>query len=180
MAVVLVAALFVGTPGARTTHERRRVDAVAPQYQVPDVPRSVGRRVGRAASKAIRTEIARRMEAGESDDEIRAYFAQTLRRRHPAAPPSRGCGGLVWVLPVVGLVAAIAGLGYAFWRWAWPRPSVPELTGRRSSPGRRRLDESSRDARHMATDGTALDPDALATLEEERGFLQTVAGRPRT
>jgi cytochrome c-type biogenesis protein CcmH len=69
------------------------------------------------ASKAIRTEIERRIAAGQSNGEIRAYFAQTLGDDILLRPPSSGWAGLVWVFPIAGLVLATAGIGYAFWRW---------------------------------------------------------------
>jgi cytochrome c-type biogenesis protein CcmH/NrfF len=37
-------------------------------------------------------------------------------------PDSSGVGGLVWVLPVVALVLALAGVGYVFWRWRGMAP----------------------------------------------------------
>ena len=69
------------------------------------------------ASKAIRTEVERRIAAGQSDNEIRAYFAETLGDDILLRPPSSGWAGLVWVIPIAGLVVATAGIGYAFWRW---------------------------------------------------------------
>lgn len=66
---------------------------------------------------AVREEIAERLEAGESAEEIRAYFAGTYGEEILLTPPASGAGSLVWVLPVVVLVCGAAGLGFALWRW---------------------------------------------------------------
>ena len=70
-----------------------------------------------ASAQAIRQEIAERIEAGESDDEIRAYFAATQGEEILLTPPRSGIGALVWIIPVVALVAGSAGLFLAFRRW---------------------------------------------------------------
>ena len=54
---------------------------------------------------------------GQSDGEIRAYFAEKLGEDLILRPPSSGIAGLVWVLPVAGLVAAGAAIAFAFVRW---------------------------------------------------------------
>jgi len=69
------------------------------------------------ASQEIRAEILRRIDDGQSDEEIRAYFASRFGEQILLTPRSSGAAGLVWILPVVGLVAAAAGLTLAFLRW---------------------------------------------------------------
>jgi cytochrome c-type biogenesis protein CcmH len=75
-----------------------------------------------ASARAIRTEITRGVEEGQSPDEIRsgiaAQFPDVL-----LTPSSDGIEGLVWILPVVVLVLAIAGIAAAFARWR-RRPSA--------------------------------------------------------
>jgi cytochrome c-type biogenesis protein CcmH len=70
-----------------------------------------------AAARAIRTEIAKRVGEGESDDAIRAAIAATYGDDVQLTPERGGFSGLVWVLPVVALVLALAGLTAAFARW---------------------------------------------------------------
>lgn len=117
MAVVLLGALWAGTHGghARTNDER----ALALEQSIK-CPVCRGQSVAESdseASKAIRTEIVRRISTGESDSEIRRYFAQTLGEDILLKPPSSGLAGLVWVLPVAGLVVAGAAIAFAFVRW---------------------------------------------------------------
>ena len=117
MAIVLVLALYVGTrPGGPTTPEDR---AQSLEHQIK-CPVCRGQSVAESdseASKAIRTDIQRRIADGQSDSEIRAYYAQTLGPDILLRPTSSGFAGLVWIIPVAGLVAASCGIGYAFWRW---------------------------------------------------------------
>jgi cytochrome c-type biogenesis protein CcmH len=70
-----------------------------------------------AAARAIRVEIARRVSAGESDDQIRDAIADAYGEDVQLTPRASGLAGLVWVLPVVALVVAMAALSAAFARW---------------------------------------------------------------
>jgi cytochrome c-type biogenesis protein CcmH/NrfF len=70
-----------------------------------------------AASRGIRTLIAERIDQGATDDAIRDELVATWGESILLTPDSSGVGGLVWVLPVVALVLALAGVGYVFWRW---------------------------------------------------------------
>ncbi len=69
------------------------------------------------AAKEIKDEIARQVQAGRSDGEVRAYFAERLGQQYLLTPPTGGLEGLVWILPVVALVLAIGALVWAFARW---------------------------------------------------------------
>jgi len=117
MAIVLATALFAGTRSEATQTDAQRALSLEQSIKCPVCRGQSVAESDSEASKAIRTEIERRIASGQSNGEIRAYFAQTLGDDILLRPPASGWGGLVWVLPVVGLVVATAGLGYAFWRW---------------------------------------------------------------
>jgi cytochrome c-type biogenesis protein CcmH len=70
-----------------------------------------------AASRAIRVDIARLVEEGRSASEVRAAIASTYGDDVQLIPPANGFAGLVWILPVVALVVALAALSAAFARW---------------------------------------------------------------
>jgi len=70
-----------------------------------------------AASRAIRVDIARLVEEGRSDGEVRAAIASAYGEQVQLIPPASGFAGLVWILPVVALVVALAALSAAFARW---------------------------------------------------------------
>ncbi len=74
------------------------------------------------AATAIRTEIARRVDEGQSDEEILAYLDSRFGESPRLTPPSTGVASLVWVLPVAVVVLACAGVTLAFRRW---RPDPP-------------------------------------------------------
>ncbi|MBA2608877.1 MAG: cytochrome c-type biogenesis protein CcmH [Actinobacteria bacterium] len=70
------------------------------------------------AAHAIRGEIRRRIDAGESRGEIEAYLEDRYGSDILLTPPRSGFGGLVWIVPVVVVVGAAAGLGLALQRWS--------------------------------------------------------------
>jgi cytochrome c-type biogenesis protein CcmH len=117
MAIVLATALFAGTHSEGTPTAAQRALSLEQSIKCPVCRGQSVADSDSEASKAIRTEVERRIGAGQSDTEIRAYFAQTLGDDILLRPPSSGWGGLIWVIPIAGLVVATAGIGYAFWRW---------------------------------------------------------------
>lgn len=109
----------IGDRGPRTTAERARSisESIAcPQCQGQSVADSEA-----PSARAIRTEVARRLEAGETDDQIRDYIAGIYGEEALLNPPSDGVAGLIWFLPVAGLVAAVGGLVVVFRRWRVPQ-----------------------------------------------------------
>ena len=124
MAVLLVVSLAVG---ARGTGEGRTVEGrVASISSEVACPTCDGISVADSeapASRTIRDEIRRRVEAGESDGDIRAYLVSRFGTDILLKPEASGVTGLVWALPVAGLVCALAGLAFAFRRWK-ARPEV--------------------------------------------------------
>lgn len=107
----------VGDDGAQTPAERARSlaqDIKCPTCQGQSVADSDA-----TAARSIRTEIARRIEAGESDDQIRNYIVG-LYPDSELTPPRSGVGGLVWFLPVALFVLAVGGLVAAFRAWRAP------------------------------------------------------------
>lgn len=124
MGLVLLGALLVGlqpddTP--RTTEER--VFAVAQGYKCPTCRSQSVADSEAPSAKAIKAEIARRLGAGESEQDIRDYLVSRFGEEIVLTPSSSGVTGLVWVIPVVAVALAAGGLFLAFRRWQ-VRPSV--------------------------------------------------------
>jgi len=115
--VVIVGALVVGTTdtGARTDEER--IESIASSVRCPTCRGQSVADSDAIAAENVRREIARRVGEGESDDEIRSALAARFGDTIILTPPRSGVAGLVWVLPVAGLVVAVAGLVVAFRRW---------------------------------------------------------------
>ena len=131
MAVIVVVVLVVanGQSGPRTNAER--IDGIAKTLKCPTC---VGESVytsQAASAQDIKEEIARQVGAGRSDDQIRAYFAERLGEQYLLTPSSSGIGSLTWVLPVVALVVAFGGLGFAF---AEVAPPAGDAAARRRGP----------------------------------------------
>jgi cytochrome c-type biogenesis protein CcmH len=69
------------------------------------------------AAEAVRVAIAKHVEQGESDQEIRGFLVSTYGDDILLKPGGSGVAGLVWALPVAAFVCALAGLAIAFRRW---------------------------------------------------------------
>jgi cytochrome c-type biogenesis protein CcmH len=121
VALVLVAVLalgvglFVNEGGARNTEER--TTDLAEGIKCPTCRSQSVAESEAPIAREIRAEIAQRIEAGESDDDIRDYFVSRYGQEVLLTPPASGVAGLVWVIPVVAVVAAGVGLWFAFRRW---------------------------------------------------------------
>lgn len=121
LVAVLAGGLFVAgadDPGARTSEERAR--GIAETIKCPMCSGQSVADSNAPSAKNIRTEIVRRIEAGQTDDEIRDGIADTYGDDLLLTPPRSGVGGLVWFLPVALFVAAVGGLAAAFRHWRSP------------------------------------------------------------
>ncbi len=108
----------IGDRGPRTTAERAR--DVSESIKCPTCQGQSVADSAAPAARAVRTEIARRIEAGETDDQIRDYISGIYGDDALLTPPRDGVAGLIWFLPVAGLVAAVGGLVVVFRRWRIP------------------------------------------------------------
>lgn len=125
MAVLLGSALLVagrGDPGPPT--DAQRAHRIASELRCPTCQGLSVADSDAAAARALREEIQRRVAEGQSDNQVYAYVESRYGGDVRLAPPARGMGALVWVLPVVGAVVALAGLSVAFVRWR-NRPDRP-------------------------------------------------------
>lgn len=121
LVALLVAGLVVaaiGESGPSTSAERAR--SIAETIKCPTCQGQSVADSNATAARSIRTEIARRIEEGQTDDEIRGYIASLYGDEALLTPPSSGVAGLVWFLPVALFVAAVAGLFAAFRSWRSP------------------------------------------------------------
>lgn len=124
MAVVLAVALVIGADrGSGPPSDSDRVFALSRSIQCPVCDGQAVAESEAVLAKEIRRDIARRVDAGETDEQIRAYYASTYGDDVLLVPPSEGVGGLVWVVPVAGGVVALLALALVFRRWT-RRPQV--------------------------------------------------------
>ena len=70
-----------------------------------------------STAKAIRSEINKRIDQGQTDQQITTYLIGSFSESISLKPRATGVVGLVWITPVVAFVTAIAGLIVVFRRW---------------------------------------------------------------
>ena len=118
MGVVLLVGLVAAAQpddAARTPEDR--IFAIARTTKCPTCRSQSVAESEAPIAKEIRADIARRVEAGESDDEIRDFLRSRFGEEVELRPSATGVTGLVWVIPVVATVLAAFGLGLVFRRW---------------------------------------------------------------
>lgn len=118
MALVVVGALAVGATGQDAPRtESERVQAIASEVRCPTCQNLSAAESNAKAAQAVREEIRTRVRRGETGDQIRAFLVSRFGQEIILKPETGGVAGLVWVLPVLGGMAVIAGLVVTFRRW---------------------------------------------------------------
>jgi cytochrome c-type biogenesis protein CcmH len=124
---VVVALLAVGATrdsGPRTPEER--VEAISRRLACPICDGESVFESRSSESAKIRVEIKSQVGAGlRSDEEIISFIEQRYTARVLLVPRATGIDALVWALPVIAFVFAVAGLIVAFRRWKRAADTVP-------------------------------------------------------
>jgi cytochrome c-type biogenesis protein CcmH len=120
LASVLAVGLALGAGDDEPRSRSERAEAITASVRCPTCRGQSVRNSDAPVAAAIRSEVDRRLADGQSDDEIRDYLVDRYGEAVLLKPPRSGVAGLVWVLPVAGLVAAVAVLALAFRRWRLP------------------------------------------------------------
>jgi len=92
---------------------RERIEAIARTLKCPTCEAESVYDSRATSAMQIKAEIARQVAAGRTDAEIRAG----IERSFPGSqfvPPAEGFASLVWALPVIAGIAAVAGLVVMF------------------------------------------------------------------
>jgi cytochrome c-type biogenesis protein CcmH len=127
MLVVVVGLLAVGSLGGDPPTLEDRARALEETIRCPSCASQSVANSDAPAAQAVRELIRERLEAGDSTEEIRDYVAS----RYPNGrellldPSGKGFGALVWALPVVMVIVAVAALIRRFGDW---RPGALEAT----------------------------------------------------
>lgn len=116
---VLLAVVVLGTlgwalwprsgPESVTAHTRR----LAREFRCVDCEGLSVAESATASARAARADIRRRIEAGESDADIRGVFVARYGESVLLKPEGRGIGLIVWALPVLLVVLGAAGIAAA-------------------------------------------------------------------
>ena len=119
LALLAVLAILWLTQGAATPAQR--AEALAAELRCPDCQGLSVAESQTASAREIRRQIAQLVEAGASDDAVRAHFVDRYGEWILLAPASPAA----WVLPFIALVAGVAALAV----WLARRHSAPEADG---------------------------------------------------
>jgi cytochrome c-type biogenesis protein CcmH len=84
-------------------------------------------------AQQMRALIQEQLKEGKSPAEIRAFFVSKYGDWVLLAPPARGLGLLLWLLPFVALGGGILGVGWFVGRWAKRRATSPGATAARDA-----------------------------------------------
>ena len=113
LALVLAGALAVGSrgePGPPT--EDQRVERISSVVRCPTCRGLSAAQSDAPSAGAIRDEVRRRVQEGETDAQIKAYLISRYGEDILLQPKSR----VVWVLPILGAAAAVGGLVFVLRR----------------------------------------------------------------
>jgi cytochrome c-type biogenesis protein CcmH len=122
LVVVVVAGLAVSVLADDPPTPEQRVRNLSAQIACPQCAGQSVRDSDVGISVEIRAEIARRVDEGQTDDQILTFLVQAYGRENLLTPPSSGVGSLVWAIPVTAAIAAAAALVVVFRKWR-PRPT---------------------------------------------------------
>lgn len=118
LGAVLTVALIIGArTGGPPPTPAQRAHALETQIRCPTCRSQSMANSDAPAAVAGRDLILSMVKAGQSDGAIRAYFVSKYTEDIMLDPPHKGISALVWIVPFVAVVAAVAGLVLAFRRW---------------------------------------------------------------
>jgi len=117
LVVVVAAALWVGAgAGDGPPTPAARADRLAAQVRCPTCEGLSAAESETPAAVAVRQEIRRRVDAGQTDGEIRAFLVSRYGRDILLTPGGTGVAALVWALPVAAVVLGAGGMVLALRR----------------------------------------------------------------
>ncbi len=111
LAVVLVGALAYGSRGdSGPPTEEQRVRRITSVVRCPTCQGLSVAQSDAPAARSIDDEVRRRVQAGETDAQIKGYLVSRYGEDILLQPKADGVGLLVWALPLIGVAGAVAGL----------------------------------------------------------------------
>ena len=115
---VIVVGLSIATLSHRhqPSNAERSLD-LAEQFACPVCEGQSVAQSDSEAAKAIRAEIDKRIDEGQTDAQITTFLIGAYNESISLKPRATGVVGLVWITPVVAFVTAVAGLVVVFRRW---------------------------------------------------------------
>lgn len=133
--MVVVAVVLAARPSSPPSAPAARAAGLASDLRCPVCQGLSVANSPSPAARDIRADIARRIEAGQTDPEIRQAYVDRYGDWILLRPRGTGVAAMVWALPVAAVVVAAAGLALALRRWRHqpdgePSPEDRELVAR--------------------------------------------------
>ncbi len=111
LGLVLVGALAVGSGGrSGPPTEDQRVQRISSVVRCPTCRGLSAAQSDAPPAEAIREEVRRRVQAGETDAEVKGYLVSRYGEDILLQPKTDGVGIVVWALPLIGVTVAVGGL----------------------------------------------------------------------
>src|SRR5579871_1508764 len=117
LAIVVVVTLAIAARPPHKATPAQVAASIASEVRCPTCEGQSAEVSDAPAAKAVRTFVLQQVEAGQSRGQIERALTDRYGSDILLRPPASGVAGLVWVLPVVAFVIAVAGLAFAFRRW---------------------------------------------------------------
>jgi len=114
--LVVVVALAVASLATEPPTPAERVQRLAGEFACPTCDGQAVRDSDALVSQEIRADIARRVELGETDEQVRAALAAAYGSEFLLTPSATGAASLVWVLPVVVFLGGLAAVAVSVGR----------------------------------------------------------------
>jgi cytochrome c-type biogenesis protein CcmH len=115
LVVVVTLAVVLWPNGDRSDSARAR--ALAEELRCPECQGLSAADSSAPTARAMRADIRDRIEAGESDEDIRQAMVDRFGESILLRPEGGGLGLVVWGLPVAALAFGAGGLALALRRW---------------------------------------------------------------
>lgn len=117
LGVVVAVFLAIGAQSPpRPATLDQKVIHLADQIRCPSCADLSAAESDASTARAVRADIRAQILAGHSDSAIKASLVGKYGTGILLSPASKGLDGLVWVLPVIGVVLALGVIGAVFWR----------------------------------------------------------------
>lgn len=116
--IVVAVALAIGVNrSAGNTSLEARTMHIASEVRCPVCEGQSAAQSQVPASVQIRNVIRQDLQAGQSENEILSSLVKSYGVGILEKPEAQGVGVVVWVVPVIAVIAAVGGLVIAFRRW---------------------------------------------------------------
>ena len=117
LGVVVIALLAVGVVDQDQRSVDQRARDLQEQVRCPQCRSQSVAQSETPSARGVKVVIRDQLGAGRSDEEILDFIAASYGREVLLDPPGSGFSGLVWALPVVVGIVAVAGLVVRFRDW---------------------------------------------------------------